>query len=62
MLGYIRAKIDIIIGFSNLYIEYLLIVECLTEFFLCHLISQITKQRNALCVSKKNGVILHREG
>lgn len=62
MLGYIRAKIDIIIGFSNLYIEYLLIVECLTEFFLRHLISQITKQRNALCVSKKNGVILQREG
>lgn len=61
MLGYIRAKIGIIIGFSNLYTEYLSIAKCLICFFLRHLILQITKQRRALCVSKKNGVILHRE-
>ena len=34
---------------------------CLTTFFIRHLICQMVKQRGALCVSEKNGVILHRD-
>ena len=69
MIGYICAKIEIIIGFSNLYVEYILMfkgVDCkgcknaaIATFcsVYCIVLSN-AKQRFSFCVSKKNGVNL----
>lgn len=69
MIGYIRAKVGIIIGISNLYVEYILMfegVDCngcenmaiAMSWWTYYIILSNAKQRDSLCVSKKNGVNL----